>query len=105
MSLCHSEDLEDLARRCPGFLLEDLAFLLRCAEQSSHDRLVRGKSQELASMVGEGLLEVKVGKEDFAAALRQAQDALADAAGAPKIPEVTWEDVGNLVGYFFKMIF
>ncbi len=96
MSLCHSEDLEDLARRCPGFLLEDLAFLMRCAEQSSHDRLVRGKS--LASMVGEGLLEVKVGKEDFAAALRQAQDALADAAGAPKIPEVMWEDVGNLVG-------
>ncbi|GAB5571528.1 peroxisome biogenesis factor 6 isoform X1 [Prionailurus iriomotensis] len=91
--------LPQLARRCAGFVVGDLYALLT---HSSRAACARIKNLGLAG----GLSEEDEGElcaagfpllaEDFGQALEQLQTAHSRAIGAPKIPSVSWHDVGGL---------
>ena len=53
----------------------------------------RQPGQSASSLLAAGPL---VTADDFSKAVERAQRAVADALGAPKIPNVTWDDVGGL---------
>uniref|UniRef100_A0A4W6G6L5 Peroxisomal ATPase PEX6 n=1 Tax=Lates calcarifer TaxID=8187 RepID=A0A4W6G6L5_LATCA len=72
-------NLERLAKLTAGFVLGDLRALL--AEAGRADLCASG---------------VTVLNRDFTSALETLQDAQSKAIGAPKIPNVRWEDVGGL---------
>ncbi|KAK2506921.1 hypothetical protein MC885_003960 [Smutsia gigantea] len=92
-------NLAQLARRCAGFVVGDLYALLT---HSSRAACIRIKNSGLAG----GLSEEDEGElcaagfpllaEDFGQALEQLQTAHSQAVGAPKIPSVSWHDVGGL---------
>jgi len=92
-------NLTQLARRCAGFVVGDLYALLT---HSSRAACTRVKNSGLAG----GLSEEEEGElcaagfpllaEDFGQALEQMQTAHSQAIGAPKIPSVSWHDVGGL---------
>ncbi|XP_054413489.2 peroxisome biogenesis factor 6 isoform X2 [Pongo abelii] len=92
-------NLAQLARRCAGFVVGDLYALLT---HSSRAACTRIKNSGLAG----GLTEEDEGElcaagfpllaEDFGQALEQLQTAHSQAVGAPKIPSVSWHDVGGL---------
>ncbi len=99
-------DLKELARRTSGFLLEDLDFTVRRAMTASRKRILKNYN-DVSSWHDNGVVLNKVNGEDFASALKEVQASLADAAGAPKIPEVRWQDVGrrrtfNFLKYFIS---
>uniref|UniRef100_A0A8I4A2E5 Peroxisomal ATPase PEX6 n=1 Tax=Callithrix jacchus TaxID=9483 RepID=A0A8I4A2E5_CALJA len=92
-------NLAQLARRCAGFVVGDLYALLT---HSSRAACTRIKNSGLAG----GLTEEDEGElcaagfpllaEDFGQALEQLQTKHSQAVGAPKIPSVSWHDVGGL---------
>ncbi|XP_049748306.1 peroxisome biogenesis factor 6 isoform X1 [Elephas maximus indicus] len=92
-------NLAQLARRCAGFVVGDLYALLT---HSSRAACTRIKNSGLAggwSEEDEGELCVAgfpLLAEDFGQALEQLQAAHSQAVGAPKIPSVSWHDVGGL---------
>ncbi|KAL0622420.1 Peroxisome assembly factor 2 [Plecturocebus cupreus] len=92
-------NLAQVARRCAGFVVGDLYALLT---HSSRAACTRIKNSGLAG----GWTEEDEGElcaagfpllaEDFGQALEQLQTAHSQAVGAPKIPSVSWHDVGGL---------
>ncbi|XP_008514032.1 peroxisome biogenesis factor 6 [Equus przewalskii] len=92
-------NLAQLARRCAGFVVGDLYALLT---HSSRAACTRIKNSGLAggwSEEDEGELcaaGFPLLAEDFGQALEQLQAAHSQAIGAPKIPSVSWHDVGGL---------
>ncbi|KAM9233180.1 peroxisome biogenesis factor 6 isoform 2-T2 [Dugong dugon] len=92
-------NLAQLARRCAGFVVGDLCALLT---HSSRAACTRIKNSGLAggwSEEDEGELcaaGFPLLAEDFGQALEQLQAAHSQAVGAPKIPSVSWQDVGGL---------
>ncbi|XP_044243154.2 peroxisome biogenesis factor 6 isoform X2 [Ursus arctos] len=92
-------NLAQLARRCAGFVVGDLYALLT---HSSRAACARIKNSGLAggwSEEDEGELcaaGFPLLAEDFGQALEQLQTAQSQAIGAPKIPSVSWHDVGGL---------
>ncbi|XP_067148757.1 peroxisome biogenesis factor 6 [Apteryx mantelli] len=91
--------LAKLARRTVGFVLGDFCALLSHSSRAACTRIQAlsfpgGLSEEVERdfcTAGFPVLE-----EDFSVALDQLHDAHSQAAGAPKIPSVSWEDVGGL---------
>uniref|UniRef100_A0A4X1SFE1 Peroxisomal ATPase PEX6 n=1 Tax=Sus scrofa TaxID=9823 RepID=A0A4X1SFE1_PIG len=91
-------NLAQLARRCAGFVVGDLYLLTH----SSRAACTRIKNSGWAG----GLSEEDEGElcaagfpllaEDLGQALEQLQSAHSQAVGAPKIPSVSWHDVGGL---------
>ncbi|XP_071359513.1 peroxisomal ATPase PEX6 [Trachinotus anak] len=87
-------NLERLAKLTAGFVLGDLRALLAEAGRASCRRLIQtcgGRQQEDLCSSG-----VAIQNQDFTSALETLQDAQSKAIGAPKIPDVRWEDVGGL---------
>ncbi|XP_006860531.1 PREDICTED: peroxisome assembly factor 2 isoform X2 [Chrysochloris asiatica] len=92
-------NLAQLAQHCAGFVVGDLYALLT---HSSRAACTRIKNLGLAS----GWSEEDEGElcaagfpllaEDFGQALEQLQAAHSQAVGAPRIPSVSWQDVGGL---------
>ncbi|XP_008827333.1 peroxisome biogenesis factor 6 [Nannospalax galili] len=92
-------NLLQLARRCAGFVVGDLYALLTHTSRAACTRI---KNSGLAG----GLSEEDEGElcaagfpllaEDFGHALDQLQSAHSQAMGAPRIPSVSWHDVGGL---------
>ncbi|KAB1261925.1 Peroxisome assembly factor 2 [Camelus dromedarius] len=92
-------NLAQLARRCAGFVVGDLYALLTHSSRAACTRIKNSGS-------GGGLSEEDEGElcaagcpllaEDFGQALEQLQSAHSQAVGAPKIPSVSWHDVGGL---------
>ncbi|KAK2817557.1 hypothetical protein Q5P01_025748 [Channa striata] len=86
--------LERLAKLTAGFVLGDLKALLVEAGRAACRRLIHtcagGQEEDLCSS------GVSVLNRDFTSALEILQDAQSKAIGAPKIPNVRWEDVGGL---------
>ncbi|NXX21006.1 PEX6 factor, partial [Podargus strigoides] len=88
-----------LARRTAGFVLGDFCALLSHSSRAACARIQAlsfpgGLSEEVERdfcTAGFPVLE-----EDFSAALDQLHDAHSQAVGAPKIPSVSWQDVGGL---------
>ncbi|KAM9272899.1 peroxisome biogenesis factor 6 [Cariama cristata] len=91
--------LSKLARRTAGFVLGDFCALLSHSSRAACTRIQAlsfpsGLSEEMERdfcTAGFPVLE-----EDFAVALDQLHDAHSQAVGAPKIPSVSWQDVGGL---------
>ncbi|NXR61503.1 PEX6 factor, partial [Rhadina sibilatrix] len=91
--------LSKLARRTAGFVLGDFCALLSHSSRAACARIQAlsfpgGLSQEVERdfcAAGFPVLE-----EDFSAALDQLHEAHSQAVGAPKIPSVSWQDVGGL---------
>uniref|UniRef100_A0A8C3RZR2 Peroxisomal ATPase PEX6 n=1 Tax=Chelydra serpentina TaxID=8475 RepID=A0A8C3RZR2_CHESE len=91
--------LAKLARRSAGFVLGDFCALLAQGGRAACNRI-------LTSSFPGGLSEDEerdfcaagfpVLAEDFNIALDQLHEAHAQAVGAPKIPAVTWQDIGGL---------
>ncbi|KFQ30488.1 Peroxisome assembly factor 2, partial [Merops nubicus] len=91
--------LSKLARRTAGFVLGDFCALLSHSSRAACTRIQAlsfpgGLNEEVERdfcTAGFPVLE-----EDFGVALDQLQDAHSQAVGAPKIPSVSWQDVGGL---------
>ncbi|KAK1338387.1 hypothetical protein QTO34_001503 [Cnephaeus nilssonii] len=92
-------DLAQLARRCAGFVVGDLYALLT---HSSRAACTRIRNSGLAGALSEEderelcAAGFPLLAEDFGQALEQLQSAHSQAIGAPKIPSVSWHDVGGL---------
>ncbi|XP_053456979.1 peroxisome biogenesis factor 6 isoform X3 [Nycticebus coucang] len=88
-------NLAQLARRCAGFVVGDIYALLTHSSRAACTRMKNsGLSEEDEGELcaaGFPLLA-----EDFGQALEQLQTAHSQAVGAPKIPSVSWHDVGGL---------
>ncbi|XP_059191395.1 peroxisomal ATPase PEX6 [Centropristis striata] len=87
-------NLERLAKLTAGFVLGDLRALLVEAGRAACRRLIHtcvGRQEEDLCSSGVTILN-----QDFTSALETLQDAQSTAIGAPKIPDVRWEDVGGL---------
>ncbi|KAM8878072.1 peroxisomal ATPase PEX6 isoform 2-T2 [Spinachia spinachia] len=87
-------DLEKLSKVTAGFVLGDLSALLVEAGRAACRRLSHtcgGRRQEDLCASGVTLLN-----QDLCSALKTLQEAQSAAIGAPKIPDVRWEDVGGL---------
>uniref|UniRef100_A0A8B9BC06 Peroxisomal ATPase PEX6 n=1 Tax=Anser brachyrhynchus TaxID=132585 RepID=A0A8B9BC06_9AVES len=92
-------NLAKLARRTAGFVLGDFCALLSHSSRAACTRIQAssfpgGLSEEVERdfcTAGFPVLE-----EDFSVALDQLHDAHSQAVGAPKIPSVSWQDVGGL---------
>ncbi len=87
--------MRDLSQRCSGFLLADLLFFVDQARLAAAHR-TRQDREELVALLDAEVLHAKVSREDFMDALKRVHAAMADEAGAPKIPQVKWEDVGEI---------
>ncbi|NWS70466.1 PEX6 factor, partial [Crotophaga sulcirostris] len=91
--------LSKLARRTAGFVLGDFCALLSHSSRAACTRIQAlsfpgGLSEEVERdfcTAGFPVLE-----EDFNVALDELHDAHSQAVGAPKIPSVSWQDVGGL---------
>ncbi|XP_062429439.1 peroxisome biogenesis factor 6 [Rhea pennata] len=91
--------LAKLARKTAGFVLGDFCALLSHSSRAACSRIQAlsfpgGLSEEVERdfcTAGFPMLE-----EDFSVALDQLHDAHSQAVGAPKIPSVSWQDVGGL---------
>ncbi|KAM6940568.1 peroxisomal ATPase PEX6 [Xenentodon cancila] len=87
-------NLERLAKNTASFVLGDLVVLLAEAGRAACRRLMHscgGRPQEDLCYSGVTILN-----QDFVSALETLQDAQSKAVGAPKIPNVHWEDIGGL---------
>lgn len=92
-------NLSQLARRCAGFVVGDLYALLTHTCRAACTRIkasglaggLSEEDEEELCAAGFPLLA-----EDFGQAFDQLQAAHSQAVGAPKIPSVSWHDVGGL---------
>ncbi|KAI1896913.1 hypothetical protein AGOR_G00099770 [Albula goreensis] len=92
-------NLGRVAKQSAGFVLGDLCTLLTLAGKAAHRRLLESCFPGGASLQEERDLRafgVSVRSEDFTSALEQLQETHSQAIGAPKIPQVRWQDVGGL---------
>ena len=77
-------NLKFMSEKTGGFSLPDLQSVLR--------RSLKHGQKRLAASPEFGIV---VTKEDFEMGLREVHSVMADSMGAPKIPNVKWEDVGK----------
>ncbi|KAF5929732.1 hypothetical protein HPG69_002456 [Diceros bicornis minor] len=92
-------NLAQLARRCAGFVVGDLYALLTHSSRAACARIKKSGLAGGWSEEDEGELcaaGFPLLAEDFGLALEQLQTAHSQAIGAPKIPSVSWHDVGGL---------
>nr|XP_057902091.1 peroxisomal ATPase PEX6 isoform X2 [Doryrhamphus excisus] len=94
LHLARDVSLERLAKVTAGFVLGDLSAMLAEAGRAACRRLVfacPGRREEDLCSSG-----VTIQNQDILSALHTIQDIQSEAVGAPKIPNVRWEDVGGL---------
>ncbi|KAM5263297.1 peroxisome biogenesis factor 6 isoform 2-T2 [Ctenodactylus gundi] len=92
-------NLAQLARRCAGFVVGDFYALLTHSSRAACARVKNSSWASSLSEEDEGELcaaGFPLLAEDFGQALEQLQMAHSQAVGAPKIPSVSWHDVGGL---------
>lgn len=93
-SLGKDVDLKRIARETAALQAVDLVNLVQGAKMASMTRLM---GLEQPSTIASALhLGLPLTSGDFEKALSLARNSLADAIGAPKIPKVSWDDVGGL---------
>ncbi|XP_014665905.1 PREDICTED: peroxisome assembly factor 2-like [Priapulus caudatus] len=101
-TICHENvSVLHLAQRTAGMVLGDLCALVAQTNRAAYRRVLSActhQHTQLTEAEEESirLAGVSVRAVDFEMALDQLQAAHADVIGAPKIPNVTWEDVGGL---------
>lgn len=97
-------DVSRLAIHTAGLLASDVDSLVRRATSKSLERAIRVlRSLDVergypTSLCSHGIIGgyVPLSDEDLTSALESARLSYAEAIGAPKIPNVTWDDVGGL---------
>ena len=102
--MAHDVDLAAIAVKTAALVAGDLVDVVERALVARHDRLDRlilGGSGDSAHILRDVLVSGGesarcVTKADFDIAVEAARKNFADAIGAPKIPNVSWEDVGGL---------
>ncbi|WVR07789.1 hypothetical protein IAU60_004832 [Kwoniella sp. DSM 27419] len=82
-----------IARQTAALHAGDISALLHRARDLSHKRIASGEATLLSSASLAGL---PVSSADLNAAIGEARAAYSDSIGAPKIPNVGWDDVGGL---------
>ncbi|KAM9314084.1 peroxisomal ATPase PEX6 [Pholidichthys leucotaenia] len=94
LHLGRNVSMERLSKLTAGFVLGDLSALTVEAGRAACRRLINTcRSREQEDLCASG---VTIVNQDFTSALETLQDAQSKAIGAPKIPNVRWEDVGGL---------
>ncbi|XP_022094696.1 peroxisome assembly factor 2-like [Acanthaster planci] len=101
VELATDVDVAYIAKRTAGLVLGDLCALLSHTVRSSTSRVISSCSIGSKLSIGEEkdlcAAGIQINNADFEGALNQLQAAHADAIGAPKIPSVSWDDIGGLV--------
>ncbi|KAK4704294.1 peroxin-6, partial [Phenoliferia sp. Uapishka_3] len=85
--------LQPLAVQTAALVAGDLVDLVRRACSSATERALSASQRPLIEIVQAGL---SIMASDFNSALDKARSAYSESIGAPKIPNVTWDDVGGL---------
>ena len=80
--------LREVAQKCSGYVFEDLSALVIKATFNRDFRIKKTRCKADTFLF-------KIDKLDFDKALTDLQHITADAIGAPTIPKVNWEDVGE----------
>ncbi|XP_071494820.1 peroxisomal ATPase PEX6-like [Diadema antillarum] len=100
LSMAADVEIPHIAKRTAGMVLGDLAALHSQTIRAALGRIVGACSvgsklsiQEEKDICAAG---VQIHQSDFEVALSRLQSAHADSIGAPKIPNVSWDDVGGL---------
>ena len=101
ISLAYDVDLANVALKTAALVAGDLLDVVERAVMLRQDRLediaATNPSCLVRDVVSSGGVPIRtVVKADFDTAIDVARKNFADAIGAPKIPNVTWEDVGGL---------
>ncbi|XP_070578424.1 peroxisomal ATPase PEX6-like [Ptychodera flava] len=98
--LARDVSLGHLAKKTAGMVLGDLHALVATTKRTTYKRIIQSCSvgsrlclQEEKDLCSAGL---QIQMKDFELALEHLQSAHSDVIGAPKVPNVTWEDVGGL---------
>nr|ODN94085.1 hypothetical protein L203_00260 [Cryptococcus depauperatus CBS 7841] len=87
-------DLRQMARQTAALNAGDITALVYQAWDIALSRTSHSSSCPLINLQHAGL---SITSQDFDSALNQARTAYSDSIGAPKIPNVSWDDVGGLV--------
>ncbi|XP_072031477.1 peroxisomal ATPase PEX6-like [Amphiura filiformis] len=100
LPLATDVDISHISKRTAGMVLGDLCALMSHTSRATLGRVVSACSvgtkltlQEEKDVCAAG---IQVHAADFETALDHLQATHADSIGAPKIPNVSWEDVGGL---------
>lgn len=86
-------DVHNLATQTAALVASDLVDLVSKAQMACVDRIWKVKEADDTTIISAGI--ALTGK-DFEIALTQARLSYSENIGAPKIPNVTWDDVGGL---------
>ncbi len=84
--------LDVVSQRTAGFLFSDLRELVQKSILQNYRR-VRQQNSFVYDVFSTSF---KLVFDDFETSLKDFEDILADSIGAPKVPNVTWQDVGKL---------
>ncbi|KAK6909470.1 hypothetical protein I203_103489 [Kwoniella mangroviensis CBS 8507] len=95
-SLSPDVDLKDLARQTAALLVGDIEALLRRSYDLSLKRIDTSKSLSIGPVKSATLAGLNISSKDLNEAINEARNSYSDSIGAPKIPNVTWDDVGGL---------
>lgn len=96
-SLRNDVSLSSLALQSAGLTPRDLISIVENAKDLASDRL-----EEIAEEHGVNVANIinhnsiKITPQDFEKAINDARNKFSDAIGAPRIPNVTWDDIGGL---------
>ena len=83
--------LDVVSQKTSGFLFHDLRALVQKSIFSNYCRFVSDNSS-VCEVLSTSL---KLNVDDFETSLKEFEEILADSIGAPKVPNVTWQDVGK----------
>ncbi|WWC94829.1 hypothetical protein V866_001679 [Kwoniella sp. B9012] len=89
-------DLKDLARQTAALQVGDIEALLHRAYDLSLKRIDTSKSSSTGLVKSAILAGLNISSKDLHEAINEARNSYSDSIGAPKIPNVTWDDVGGL---------
>lgn len=95
LHLAADVDLKHVAIQTAGLVAQDLVSLVASVTSASFFRVVSAVSANTSDVDIERA-RVAVLNKDFEVAIASAKASHGDSIGAPKIPNVTWEDVGGM---------
>lgn len=92
-------DVGSLSVQSAGLAYRDLASILKRAKMNALERMEKlslklGCDFETVKTANGGVVDLH--PADFSEAINEARNKLSDSIGAPKIPDVKWQDVGGL---------
>ncbi|WVW86025.1 hypothetical protein I302_108063 [Kwoniella bestiolae CBS 10118] len=89
-------DLKEISRQTAALHAGDIAALLHRSYDLSLKRIASSPASSGTSAKTALLAGMSISAQDLKEAIDQARSAYSDSIGAPKIPNVTWDDVGGL---------